>query len=329
MLLAAGVDAEEAVGLLSEDSAQNDFYDAAKAVQKEMLEGTPQLSKAMEKTEYFPVHACRMLEAGEKTGRSEAVLGSLADYYESRDRLARKLRSAVTYPLVLLVLTAAILVLLLARVLPVFTNVYKSLYGGMTASSYLYLRAAYIIGAVALVIAILLGIFLLICLLASRSSVGREKLISMISGFAPAGAAVKKLSLAHFTQVLSLFVASGADADTSIAAAEELVTDAATKKKVAETRQYMKDENVGLSRAIYDKKLFEPLYARLFLSAVKSGTTEQMLSKLAKDFGEEADTAVDGLIDSIEPIISGFLTVAVAIVLLATMLPLIGVLGAI
>ena len=91
----------------------------------------------------------------------------------------------------------------------------------------------------------------------------------------------------------------------------------------------MKEDNVGLSTAIYDKGLFEPLYARLFISAVRSGQTERMLGKLANDFGLEADEAVDSLIDSIEPIISAFLTLAVGIVLLSTMIPLIGILGAV
>jgi type II secretory pathway component PulF len=124
-------------------------------------------------------------------------------------------------------------------------------------------------------------------------------------------------------------VASGADVDTSITAAEELVSDPETKAKVDEVRTHMKEDNVGLSRAIYDKGLFEPLYARLFMSAVKAGQTEQMLGKLASTFSLEADEAVDSLIDSIEPVISAFLTIAVGIVLLSTMIPLIGILGAV
>ena len=328
MLIAAGIDAEEAVGLLSDDAAQNDFKDAALSVQKQMLTGTPQLSAAMEASGYFPKHACRMLAAGEKTGKSESVLNSLADYYESRDRLNRKMKSAVSYPLILLVLTAAILVLLLVRVLPVFTNVYRSMAGGLTASTYTYLRIAYVVGVVALIITIVFALFLIIIARTSATDVGSAS-NSILSKFGPARSAIRKLSLAHFTQVLHLFVASGADVDTSITAASELVSDPVTKAKVEEVKTHMKEDNVGLSRAIYDKGLFEPLYARLFMSSVRSGSTEKMLGKLAGMFSLEADEAVDRLIDSIEPIISGFLTIAVGIVLLSTMIPLIGILGAV
>lgn len=329
MLLSSGIDAEESVGLLADDAAQNDFHDAAKAVQKLMLTGEPLLSSAMKKSGYFPSHACAMLAAGEKTGKSEQVLKSLADFYQNRDKLARKLRAAVTYPVVLLILTAAILVLLLVRVLPVFTNVYRSLAGGLTTSAYTYLTVAYIIGIVALVVALGFMIFLLICFAAAKTPSGREKLIVFISRFKRTRSAVSKLSLANFTQGLHLFVASGADADTSITAAEELVEDPQTKKKVDEVRTYMKEENVGMAKAIYDKGLFEPLYARLFISAVRSGQTESMLGKLAGDFSAEADESLDSLIDSVEPVISAFLTIAVGVVLLSTMIPLIGILGAV
>ena len=329
MLISAGIDSEEAVGLLGDDAAQNDFQDAARDIQKRMLTGTPVLSEAMRESGYFPQHACSMLAAGEKTGKSESVLGSLADYYENRDRLSRKLRSAVIYPLVLLMLTAAILVLLLARVLPVFTGVYRSLAGGLTTSAYIYLRIAYVVGGIALVAAIIVILLLLAAFGAARNPKAREDMVGLLVKFPPARNAIEKLSLSSFTSVLHLFVASGADVDTSISAAEELVTDPGMRKRVEAVRTHMKEDNVGLSTAIYDKGLFEPLYARLFISAVRSGQTERMLGKLANDFGLEADEAVDSLIDSIEPIISAFLTLAVGIALLSTMIPLIGILGAV
>lgn len=329
MLISAGIDAEEAVGLLADDAAVNEFKDASKAVQHQMLTGKPQLSSAMLESGYFPSHACKMLAAGEKTGKSESVLKSLSDYYEGRDRLARKTKSAVSYPLILLLLTAAILVLLLVRVLPVFTSVYRSLAGGLTDFAYLYLRIAYIIGTITLTVTIVIGILFVIAAVSSANNKGKGGFISVLTKFGPSRNAIEKLSLAHFTQVLHLFVASGADVDTSIEAAEELVSDPVTKAKVDSVRTHMKEDQVGLSRAIYDKGLFEPLYARLFMSAVKAGQTEQMLAKLASSFSLEADEAVDSLIDSIEPVISAFLTIAVAVVLLSTMIPLIGILGAI
>lgn len=86
--------------------------------------------------------ACR---GGRGGGRTESVLKSLAVYYETQDKLEKRLKSAVIYPAVLLFLMAGVLAVLVARVLPVFTGVYTGLAGSVAASSYAYITAANII----------------------------------------------------------------------------------------------------------------------------------------------------------------------------------------
>ena len=149
LLLGAGIQLDEAAGLLSEDSAAGPFREAARTMQKALLLGES-LSSAVEQTGALPGYAVRMIAAGEKAGRTEAVLNSLARYYASQARLQKKLRSAVVYPAVLLGLMAAILAVLLAWVLPVFTGVYEGLVGDIATSSYGYIRLAYWVGGVAL-----------------------------------------------------------------------------------------------------------------------------------------------------------------------------------
>ena len=139
MLLGAGIGPEEAAGLLCEDSADSLFHDAAQAVQKHLLVQGGTLSDAMAQSGYFPAYASRMLAAGERAGRNTQALNSLAGYYSAQDRLQSRLKSAVFYPLVLLLLMAVILTVLLVRVMPVFTGVYASLSGDLTASSYRYI----------------------------------------------------------------------------------------------------------------------------------------------------------------------------------------------
>lgn len=149
LLLGAGIQLDEAAGLLSEDSAAGPFREAARTMQKALLLGES-LSSAVEQTGALPGYAVRMIAAGEKAGRTEAVLNSLARYYASQARLQKKMRSAVVYPAVLLGLMAAILAVLLAWVLPVFTGVYEGLVGDIATSSYGYIRLAYWVGGVAL-----------------------------------------------------------------------------------------------------------------------------------------------------------------------------------
>ncbi len=85
----------------------------------------------------------------------------------------------------------------------------------------------------------------------------------------------------------------------------------------------------GLSTAIYEHRVFEPLYGRMLVSGARSGSLDQVLARLSTLFSEDAGHTIDRLINGIEPVLTGFLTVAVGITLISIMLPLIGILGAI
>ena len=329
MMLGAGIGAEEAAGLLSEDSTQGGFHDAAKSIQRFLLlqEGT--LSEAIQQSGFFPGHVSDMIRVGESTGRIEQTLRSLSAYYGSRSRLETKLKSAVLYPLVLLVLMSAILGVLLAKVLPVFSGVYISLAGDLTTSSYAYIRVAYIIGTLALVVTALAAILLIAAVAASRSPRGLAVLKRLAEHLPVLSGIAQQLSLANFTEVLLLYVASGVDVDAAMESAGKMVENEEVARRVEACRTQMKEKGVGLATAAYEQKLFEPLYGRMLISGARSGSMEPVLQRLAELFSQDAHSRIDSAVDRVEPMLSAFLTVAVGVALISTMLPLIGILGSI
>lgn len=88
-------------------------------------------------------------------------------------------------------------------------------------------------------------------------------------------------------------------------------------------------EGRSLAQAVYDNRVFEPLYARMLMSGARSGNLDQVLARLAQVFSEDANMRMGRIIDSVEPVLAGFLTVSMGITLLAVMLPLIGILTSI
>lgn len=329
MMLGAGIGAEEAAGLLGEDSTQGSFHDAAKSVQKFLLLQGGTLSEAVAQSGYFPAYVSDMIRVGESAGRIEQTLRSLAGYYASRSRLETKLKSAVLYPLVLLVLMAAILGVLLAKVLPVFAGVYTSLAGDLTSSSYGYIRVAYGIGWLALAVTVLVALVLIAATVASRTSKGLDTLKRMAEHLPVLSGIAQQLSLANFTEVMMIYVASGVDVDSAMEAAGKMVDNEAVAQKVDACRRQMKEKGVGLATAVYEQKLFEPLYGRMLVSGARSGSLEPVLERLTDLFSQDARMRIDRAVDRVEPFMSAFLTVTVGIALISTMLPLIGILGSI
>lgn len=327
MMLQAGIQPDEAAGLLAEDSSSEAFQQAARSMQKSLILGSS-LSQAADESGIFPQYAVKMIAAGELSGRTDTVLRSLSRHYAGKDQLEKKLKSAVVYPGVLLGLMALILVVLVTKVLPVFTSVYESLSGSLAASSFSYIRIAYFVGWAGLLITLLLAVVLLTGLALSRTTAGRTKLSALFEKLPFTAAASRRLALAHFSSALSVFIASGVDTDTALEAAGAMTDHRGVSEQVERCKQSMAS-GTGLATAIFEEKLFEPLYGRMLVSGARSGQLESVLAHLGELFQQDADTALDRLIDSIEPILAGFLTVIVGSTLLSVMLPLISILGSI
>lgn len=326
LLLGTGIQPDEAAGLLCEDSeSESPFRQTADALYQALLAGES-LSAAVEKSGAMPGYAVRMIAAGEKAGRTEAVLDSLARYYDARARLEKKLHSAVVYPAVLLGLMAVILAALLARVLPVFSRVYEGLVGDLSTSSYGYIRLAYWAGGAALAITLVLAVLVAAGAVMSRTAAGRARLSRVFQRLPFTAPASRKLAVARLAGTLDIFIASGLDADSAMEAAEEMAEHAGLRRNIAAARAQMA-RGAGLGTAVHDQKLFEPLYARMLLSGERGGQTEQVLARLTGLFAQDADEEMDRLVDMVEPALAAFLTVSVGVTLLSVMLPLIGILG--
>lgn len=327
MMLSAGIPADGAMELLAQDAQKGVFCDATKAVEREMLEGAT-LGEALQKSQCFPDYAVNMVQAGELAGRTEDVLRNLSVYYDAQSRLESKLKSAVVYPAVFLLVMAGILLLLVTTVLPIFTGVYTSLVGDLAASSYSYVSIAYVVGYCALAVTITLVLLLLAVDICSKSLGGRAFLSRVFQKLPFTSGTSYAVALSQFMTALATFVASGVDSDTALREAMAMVEHRQMQQKLNSCRTQMEDGQ-SLAQAFQKEKLFDSLYTRMLVSGAHSGQTENVLAQLARLFSEDTDRRINRLIDFIEPALAIFLTVSVGLTLISVMLPLIGILGAI
>lgn len=112
-------------------------------------------------------------------------------------------------------------------------------------------------------------------------------------------------------------------------AAAGLVNHPALQAKAAACLRQMRERQAGLATALYDQKLLEPLYGRMLVAGARSGNLEQVLARLTGQLWADTQDRIDHAVDSIEPALSAFLTVAVGVTLVSAMLPLVGILGSI
>jgi len=233
----------------------------------------------------------------------------------------------VTYPTILLVLMAVVMLVLVTIVMPVFSSVYASLAGSISASAYVYMKVAYVISYIALIVTLVIAVFFLVGFVIGGTEGGARKLESFFEKFPYTRRAYYEFALAHFTTALSTFVASGIDPDTAVSRLAEEVTHTRLKAVVGDVKARM-ESGKSFSQAAQDADLFEPLYTRMLISGSKSGNLDGTLAYLSTLITEDATTQMDRLINRIEPLFAGFLTIVLGCALISIMLPLIGMLGA-
>ena len=126
MILHSGISTLEGIEILKEDAVSKEAGEILGSI-NEVLEQTGDLAEALRTSSVFPEYFIKMTEIGERSGTLEDVMDGLSSYYSRQDSLARSIRDALTYPLVLLAMLFGVLLVLMTQVMPVFREVFAQL----------------------------------------------------------------------------------------------------------------------------------------------------------------------------------------------------------
>lgn len=325
MMVQSGIQMDEAVALLRSGSGQGGPLEEGLVIMQTETEAGKGLSAAMEATGLFPEYCLRMVLAGEKAGRLEDVLFQLARYYEDQKAMTGKLQSAVLYPVAMLGLIIIVLIVMLAMVLPAFTDVYDSLTGSLTASAYGYVRWAYALCWAAL--AVMAALAVILALGFALWNAGKRNTVEKVLHRIPVCASIlDSLGMFRFTAALSTFLASGEIQDIAVAESRKMASCRPVEERIDRCVSRM-EQGHGIAQAAYDERLFEPVYGRMLLAGERSGSLETVLRKLTGLLADHCTDLVDRLVGIVDPVLSGVLMLAVGLSLLSVMLPLIGMMN--
>lgn len=329
MMLRSGVTMQEAVELFVQDGddASPLLHSTAQQMEKALGEGQSFAQTARD-TGAFPEYALGVFSMAELSGRLDEVLDRLADYYDRQHALNERLRSTLTYPVALLLMMCCVLSVLVFSVLPMFVRVYNSLTGSLAASSYAYVLAASLIGRVSLVLAVAVSAVLLVLTVMLHTQKGREKLNGPMERSRFTRKAARQLAVSQMADTVSTMLASGAEEDSALEQCIRQTSHTGLCTALQACRSDMQ-QGTGMAQAFLRHKVLPPLYARMLQGGSESGSLPAAMESVALRMGQEAENALCRLIDDIEPVLIGFLTVSVGFTLLSVMLPLLGILSAV
>ncbi len=320
LLLHAGVSASDGLALLAEESSA-EHKQLLNSLALQIDDGST-LPQALKDSGRFPAYVCGLLEVGEQSGRTEEALSALAQYYEGRVRLDKRIRSALLYPAVMLLLMLLVIAVLLIKVLPIFNDVYTSLGGSLTGVAGMLLSVGQGLDAAMPVLWLLLALLVVFVTFRSSLTAAWQK-SSSDKGLA------NQINTARLAQALAMGMSSGLPLEEALDLASGLVADIPSAQKRCQNCRELLDNGHSLSEALRESKMLPASQCRLLELGQRSGLADSTMNKIAESTAETSEAALEDTVSRVEPALVFVCSLLVGLILLSVMLPLMNIMSAI
>ncbi len=323
----AGLPVVQSLAILQRQSPKQGLKDAIKRIREDVETGQP-LSGALAKfPRLFNSLYVYLVRAGEVSGNLDGILERIADYQEKQAELRGKIRTALTYPVVVLVIALAVTWFLLVGIVPQFAQILSQLGGELpvitrvliTISDFLQYQWYILIGVV---VAVVLGLRFYY-----KTPNGRHVIDRLLLRLPILGPLVQKTAIANFSSTFGLLLKSGVNIIESIDITKGTAGNIIVEDILDETKDAVqRGEQISQTLMKYPQ-VFPPLVSSMISIGEETGAVDNMLEKIASFYEREVDEAVDSLTAALEPALIVFLGTVVGFIVAGMFLPMFAIIG--
>ena len=280
------------------------------------------LSGAMNKyPKFFPPILINMVEAGEVSGNLDTILERMAVHFEKENKLENKIKSAFIYPVILIIVSLAVVVFMLVGVLPTFVEMFESSGTELPGITIFLLNASDLLQEYWYIfIALIGGVILLFTYY--RSTESGKRIFDALKINLPVFKGVNsKVITSRFTRTLSTLMSSGIPLLEALRVVGNVVNNSVVKIRLQEGMEGI-ERGVPLSQAIKDVEVFPPMVYSMVNIGEESGSLDEILVKTADFYDEEVEVALENMTTLIEPILLVSMAVVIGFIVIAMALPM-------
>ncbi|MCW5821958.1 MAG: type II secretion system F family protein [Cyanobacteria bacterium TGS_CYA1] len=263
-----------------------------------------------------------MVRAGEAGGILSEVLKRLADFLEYRQKLNQKVRAAMVYPSVVLLVAVGVFWAMLTFVLPIFEGLFKNIGGELPAYTQFLISLSVAARSIWMVL------FLIICAVAAvflrnyyKTPTGRLQIDAVKLSIPLIGELIQKVSIARFSRTFGTLIQAGVPMLNAL----EVVKDTAGNAVVSSAVQKIHEEvrqGGTISKPMTRDKLFPPMVTQMVAVGEETGKLDDMLTKIADFYDMEVENSVESLTSVLEPIMVVLIGGVVGSVVVGMYLPI-------
>ena len=327
VMIDAGLPLVQCLEILSSQQ-ENKTFQKVLAGTRGSVEGGSTLSAAMKQyPKVFDPLYTNMVEAGETGGILDTILQRLATYIEKNVKLQRAVKSALVYPIGVLTIAAAVITLLLWKVVPVFATLFAGLGVDLPLPTRIVIGLSHFVGSIFgfLIFVAIIGMVVGIKIWYGTPS-GRMAIDTIILKLPVLGILMRKIAVARFTRTLGTLISSGVPILEGLDITARTSGNAVIEKALNQVRKSL-EEGKSLTDPLKESEVFPGMVTQMIAVGEQTGAMDAMLQKIADFYEEEVDAAVKDLLTALEPIMIVFLGLVVGGVVISMYLPLFSLIG--
>jgi type IV pilus assembly protein PilC len=321
VMIGAGLPLVQCLDILGTQAEDKNFGEVILATRAD-VEGGASLADAMKKhPKTFDSLFTNMIAAGEAGGILDAILKRLATYIEKAVKLKGQVKSAMVYPIAVIVIATVVVGAILWKVIPTFAQLFAGLGADLPLPTRIVISLSN--GLVRYMPFIVVGMVALVFGFRAyyRTTNGRMVIDRVVLKLPVLGNLMRKIAVARFCRTLSTLLASGVSILEALDITARTAGNAVVEEGIQTTRKSI-ERGETIAGPLKQTAVFPPMVVQMIGVGEATGALDTMLSKIADFYEEEVDVAVAGLLTLLEPLMIALLGGIVGGIVIAMYLPI-------
>jgi type IV pilus assembly protein PilC len=321
VMIDAGLPLVQCLDILGKQEPHKNFSAVILKV-REDVEGGAALADSMKRhPKTFDALYSNMIAAGEAGGILDTILKRLAVYIEKNVKLKGEVKSAMIYPIAVIVIAALVVGAILWKVIPTFASLFQGLGAQLPMPTRVVIAASDFVVAWGWIIVIGLGVTGYLMRRYYATEGGRHTIDAIMLKVPILGNIIRKVAVARFCRTLSTLLSSGVPILDGLDITARTSGNAIVEKAILTTRSGI-ERGETVSGPLKETGVFPSMVVQMINVGETTGALDTMLSKIADFYEDEVDSAVAGMLTLLEPIMIAFLGVVVGGIVIAMYMPI-------
>jgi type IV pilus assembly protein PilC len=321
-MIDAGLPLVQCLDIQSEQQQNKAFGETLARVKSDVEQGSTFAESLGRHPRTFDELYVNLVSAGEIGGVLDTILNRLSAYLEKADSLKRKVKSAMVYPITVMVVAIGVLVLLMVKVIPVFEKMFQDFGGELPGPTQMVINVSHAMQRLLpYMIVLAIGMAVAWTQARRRSPRFRYQTDAIFLKLPVFGPLLKKVAVARFSRTFSTMLSSGVPILDALDICGRTAGNKVIEAGLQKTRSAI-SEGKTIAEPLKAVGVFPGMVVQMIAVGEQTGAMDSMLSKLADFYDDEVDAAVAGLTSMLEPLMMVFLGGSVGTILIAMYLPI-------